>query len=86
MENIEVTLDDETFDEILAESRLRNTPEIGGTLRLAVKRKATEKGDAGVVIAFHVMHDGEEIPVQAVTTAALLASALRGIARAVGND
>lgn len=69
MEGIRVLLDAAEYDRIT-----HGGPPEAGDLVIAVKPKCTVGGKAGVVIGFTIELDGKKIPVQATTTAALLAT------------
>ena len=69
------------FDAVLEETRLTPSPEVGGTLEVITKERATASGKPAVMVTFEVMiPDGglrqlRRIRVQAVTTAQLFVMA-----------
>lgn len=77
MESLSISIDPAAYDRTLhpTPGMLPLLPE-NGDLEAFVKPKATVNGKAGVVITFTVtLPDGSPARVQAVTTAALLATA-----------
>lgn len=81
-ESINIRLDDGTgaaFDAILAASRKQDTPQVGSSIAITTKDRATVDGRTIAVISFFTQVDGHAKLVQAVTTERLLINALKVI-------
>ena len=84
MENINLKLNDGSFQDYVNGSKLEKVPQVGNGIDMATLKRATKSGKTAVCISFEVLHNGERIRVQAVTTLALLKLATRAMEASEG--
>lgn len=79
MENINLLLTDQGYDELLELSRKSDCPQYGESIDIALKKEATQGKKPGVLISFTAMIDGKPRRVSAFTTASLFLNAARAV-------